>query len=98
MAYQRSAEKEEFWRLALAEQDNSGLTVSEFCRQQSLSQPSFYAWRRKLRQRDQLVAGDTPLVPVTVVSAQAESLADKPSVKIRLPGGIVIDVFTGQAS
>lgn len=96
MANQRSVEKEEFWRLAVAEQHQSGLTVSEFCRQQSLSQPSFYAWRRKLIQRDQHATTDSPLVPVTVVSDPAETVTGKPSLKIRLPGGIIIDVFAEQ--
>jgi len=30
----------------------SGLSVRAFCEQQDLSQPSFYAWRRTLAERD----------------------------------------------
>jgi transposase-like protein len=48
----RDVEKEQFWRLAVEEQQRSGLGVREFCRRESVSEPSFYAWRRELRRRD----------------------------------------------
>jgi hypothetical protein len=41
---------------------NSSLTVRAFCARHYLTQPSFYAWRRELQQRD--VA--TTFVPVQV--------------------------------
>lgn len=37
------------WRALLAQQAVSGLSVAAFCRQQALSEASFYAWRRRLR-------------------------------------------------
>jgi transposase-like protein len=48
---QRNAEKEQFWREAICRQRRSGLSVRGFCRDETLSEPSFYAWRRELRQR-----------------------------------------------
>lgn len=48
----RSGEKEAFWRAAIDRQATSGLSVRAFCRAQSLSEPSFYAWRRALAERD----------------------------------------------
>jgi len=70
----RSTEKEQFWRLALDEQRRSGISAKAFCQQQGLSVPSFYAWRRKIQQREERSAiadrGDQHrLVPVTVVAA-----------------------------
>ena len=41
-------EKEQFWRLVLEEHQKSGLSVREFCRVESISEPSFYSWRRTL--------------------------------------------------
>ena len=61
----RSVEKEQFWRMVLEEHKKSGLTAREFCRNESISEPSFYSWRRKLRNRDADSA--TRLVPVEVV-------------------------------
>jgi hypothetical protein len=48
----RDAEKERFWRAAIRRQGGSGQSVRGFCRQEGLSEPSFYAWRRELKRRD----------------------------------------------
>jgi hypothetical protein len=48
---QRDAEKERFWREAICRQRRSGQSVRGFCRNETLSEPSFYAWRRELKQR-----------------------------------------------
>jgi transposase-like protein len=47
-------EKEQFWRLVLEEHQKSGLSVREFCRAESISEPSFYTWRRRLAKSDQI--------------------------------------------
>lgn len=48
----RDAAKERFWRDLVQRHRGSGLSVAEFCRREKLSQPSFYAWRRTLAERD----------------------------------------------
>jgi transposase len=45
--------KERFWRRLLGQWQRSGLTVRDFCVQHGVSEPSFYAWRRIITQRDQ---------------------------------------------
>lgn len=47
----RNAEKERFWQEVIRRQRGSGQSVRAFCRDQALSEPSFYAWRRKLQRR-----------------------------------------------
>jgi transposase-like protein len=37
------------WERLLREHRNSGLRIAEFCRRRGVSQPSFFAWRRRLR-------------------------------------------------
>jgi len=80
------AERERFWRSMVKQQRQGGLTVRAFCREQGISEPSFYAWRRKLRRRDaersvgasssaggrRAVAGESKgrLVPVEVVAGR----------------------------
>jgi hypothetical protein len=49
---ERSVAKEAFWRAQLDQQRQSGLNVRAFCRARSISEPSFYAWRRSLQDRD----------------------------------------------
>jgi len=48
----RSIERERFWRQVMKKFAGSGLSVRAFCRAESLSEASFYAWRRELRLRD----------------------------------------------
>lgn len=47
----RDVEKERFWREVIRRQRRSGQSVRGFCRNEALSEPSFYAWRRELMQR-----------------------------------------------
>jgi transposase-like protein len=48
----RDPHKEQHWRQLIDQWQRSGLSVRAFCRRQHLAAPSFYAWRRTLRQRD----------------------------------------------
>jgi len=48
----RDPDKEAFWRLVHEEFEGSGLTVREFCRKEGLTESSFYAWKRLLKERD----------------------------------------------
>jgi transposase-like protein len=52
MAKKKSVEKEARWREILQRQAGSGLSVRSFCGAEGISEPSFYAWRRKLRSRN----------------------------------------------
>jgi hypothetical protein len=52
MAGKKNAEKALRWRGILKRQAGSGLSVSEFCASEGISQPSFYTWRKKLRERN----------------------------------------------
>ena len=45
-------ELETRWRRVLGRQAVSKLSVREFCRLEKLSEPSFYAWRRTIAERD----------------------------------------------
>lgn len=97
----RRKDRELHWRGLLARQAESGLSVARFCRQESISAPSFYSWRRKLRggaapaERDgKAVTGGSisakrtgsQLVPIHIEPAQSPSV-----VRILLPEGVSID-------
>ena len=58
--YLRDPGPERFWRGVLRRQARSGLGVRAFCRDAGLSEPSFYAWRRTIRQRDDERKEDGP--------------------------------------
>jgi len=48
---QERAERRAFWGLAVQTWRESGLSVAAFCRREGLSEPAFYAWRRRLAEK-----------------------------------------------
>jgi hypothetical protein len=46
---ERAIAKNDQWRERLAEQERSGLSVKQFCKERGLTEYSFYAWRKRLR-------------------------------------------------
>jgi len=97
MAGQRRTDRERCWRGVLERQVESGLSVASFCREESISAPSFYAWRRKLRERD--VRAQRSASRGGDANPGAESLpvrieAGMPSAPVRifLPQGASLDV------
>jgi len=85
----RSTEKEEFWRLALREYRQSGLTIRAFCQREGLSEPAFYAWRKRIENRkanhETEPSGLGKLLPVEIVDS-----ADNHSLEIVTPGGFTL--------
>lgn len=96
----RSANKETSWRLLVAEQRRCGLSVRAFCRQQAISEPSFYAWRKELQKRDAKQTAETGsngrLIPVDVIASSSCEPARPSSgdaqalLEIRTPGGFTL--------
>lgn len=79
---QRSGGKERFWRTMVRHWRSSGLSVRDFCAEQGLSEPSFYAWRRSLAARD---AQAVQFVPAHVVpDREAGSARDRASIGLEL--------------
>ncbi len=70
-----SNEKEEFWSFVLSEQSQSGQSVREFCRQEGVSEASFYQWRKKLGRHSEAVKQD--FLPVKIVATSpCQQVAD----------------------
>ena len=61
MAGRKSAEKALRWREILRRQADSGVSVREYCATEGVSEPSFYAWRKRLRET--VKNGRQPPVP-----------------------------------
>jgi transposase len=86
----RDLRKEQLWRQRLREWHASGLTVRAFCERHGLAEPSFYAWRRLLQQRQAEVAA---FVPVHIVPDEAPPPAG--AVEVLLPGNRSVRVSAG---
>jgi hypothetical protein len=84
------------WTERLARFPHSGLTPAQFCAQEGVSLPSFYAWKRRLaaEQAEQAGSADTPdrtdgprLLPVRLQPASP--------LELLLPGGAVLRLLPG---
>src|ERR1700733_6463413 len=65
----RDRGKEQFWRRTFRQWRRSGLSVRAYCAEHGLAEPSFYAWRRIVAERDQesaRVRAPTPWPPARV--------------------------------
>jgi len=87
---QRDPAKERYWRRLLRDWQRSGLTRRDFCVEQGISEPSFYAWRREIARRDQqrVVA----IKKLTALSPRARSL-EATSPTSRLSSGVASPTF-----
>jgi transposase-like protein len=93
----RDLGKEQFWRGLLRQWDGRKQTVREFCAEHGVSQPSFYAWRRTIAQRDQQSAARpkatkaaedrTAFVPVKVMGP-----TPNPMLEVVAPSGHLVRV------
>jgi transposase-like protein len=84
------AEREQFWRQAVAAFESSGLSVREFCRQRGLHEKRFYTWRRNLGLSPvapRPVSATSPVPGFVPVRLVADTAAE-----VVLPGGVVVRV------
>jgi hypothetical protein len=109
----RDRGKERFWRQHLAAWRRSGRGVRDYCRSAGVSEPSFYAWRRVLAERQaarRTVAATrkqaerqeqsttaAAFVPVRLIAESVES-AVAGSVEVVVRGGRVVRVAAGFAA
>jgi len=107
---QRDRAKERYWRRHLAAWRRSGQSVRAYCAGEGLSEPSFYAWRRVLAERNRRGgskasrggSADTGavrdagslFVPVRLV----EESPSAATVEVVLRGGRVVRVAAGFAA
>jgi len=75
-------------------QEASGLSVRQFCEKRGLREPSFYAWRRTLKQSDQ-AATQPAFVPVMLAPHVASSSSH---ITIELRGGHIVHLSETMAT
>jgi hypothetical protein len=81
------------WQQRLLAFERSGLSATAFCARERLSLPSFYSWRRRLRNQTppaaaNQAAAEVPFLPVQVLPAAA-------AVEAVLPCGAVLRLAPG---
>ena len=89
----RDSRREVQWRRVVREQEQSGLSIREFCRRRGLPESAFHFWRRELNRRQAQqeqaqqsgAAGGPAFVEVRVGRQAVEQAGGL--VVIELPGG-----------
>jgi transposase-like protein len=94
MAQSADASKERVWLELVRRWQQSELSVRAFCQRHRLSEPSFYAWRRALRQRG-LLDEAAAAVPAFVSVAVATPVAPTPVLEVVLESGRRLRVTVG---
>src|ERR1044071_740567 len=85
---ERAATKNNQWRERIAEQERSGLSVKQFCRERGLTECSFYAWRKRLRKRE-------PVRFALVERAALQESATEALLELVLANGARLGIGTG---
>lgn len=83
----RSA-KAEYWQGIVDQFQQSGQAVQAFCTERGLSVPSFYQWKRRLRDGD--AAAASGILPVKLLPAAPSDLAE--TIQVVTPNGFVVRV------
>jgi hypothetical protein len=78
----RRATKNDFWRERIAEQEHSGMSVKQFCKERELTECSFYAWRKRLRKKE----------PVRFALVDRGATRQEPT----MDGGLELVLVTGE--
>jgi hypothetical protein len=84
------------WRRRLERQRKSGLSISEFCRRESLSLPSFYSWRRKVATRaGELATGRPCRVRRAAAAPRAAGFLQLPLATVRSSPWVELSLADG---
>jgi len=100
MSRRPDAGKRREWNERFQRFKRSSQTVADFCRAEGVSQPSFYSWKRRLgggdRRRRRVKRRHRSSQPANPGSGFRSVIVTPPtyavSVKVRLPGGAVIEL------
>jgi transposase-like protein len=83
--------RRQWWRRQIQRQQQSRLTVAEFCRRQAIQPVTFYSWRRRFqepaaappvtdpkppREAEPLTRSNAAFVPVSIVDSSASGLLE----------------------
>ena len=60
-------ERRQFWQMAIETWQDSGMSISKFCRIEGLSEGTFYNWRKKLNGRHSQPYKQTARSPVAFI-------------------------------
>jgi hypothetical protein len=79
---ENAVSKDDQWRDRIAEQERSGISVKQFCKERGVSEYSFYTWRKRLAKKEPVrfalvnreAAGQEPATALELVLMSGERL------------------------
>ena len=89
----RRADREQFWRDAIADWKTSGQTIRAFCASRGIGQATFYAKRRALADRGTTRRPDVAHDPAP--SFAVVRVVPDPVIEVVLPSGVTLRVAVG---
>ena len=78
--------RDENWRTRISAQERSGISVKQFCKQQGLTEQSFYYWRKRLQ---------TPMRFALVEAEPRQVTADHAALELVLTTGERLRISAG---
>lgn len=90
MARSFSAQKRDEWQRRLARFQQSRQSIAAFCRQEGVSPPSFYLWRKRLASSPRRI----PSAPPSPTGFKPVRLLPSAELCVKLPGGTQLVVPT----
>lgn len=83
------------WRQLIERWQHSGLSVRAFCQRHQLATPSFYNWRRRLRQYDGLANHETSAAAFLPIHVRPDDTDTRASVELVLANGRCLRIPRG---
>lgn len=83
-----SETRREYWIKLIAEQEASGQTARPFCRERGITEPSFYYWRKRLRENGAVRFALLETRPARADIASALELVLASGERLRIGNGV----------
>jgi len=80
-----TSRKSVVWEERLRRFERSGLTVAKFCRQEGVSVPSFYQWRKRLAEAAAGSRRSTPAFQQVMLAGSVVAIELPSGVRVELP-------------
>jgi uncharacterized NAD(P)/FAD-binding protein YdhS len=78
----KPSERQEHWRVVIAEQEASGKAIRDFCRERNLTEHTFYWWRQHLRKEK----------PMSFALVEAKAAGRAAQLELKLSSGEVLHI------
>ena len=92
MGKKSTAETAARWREILERQSTSGLSVAAFCREESISAPSFYAWRRRFNGSSAPTGAAPMSSPGPFLPVDVDMRGRSAPLRVFLPHGVCVEL------